>query len=110
MYVDDGQTFEHQHGKFIWTKLNFSEQLLTGQPSAVQGWTGSLDAHDFDVRVERIILLGSKRAITRAIVKDGSKTVKECLVFSEKLKNGSYRVTVKDPAVLIGSKWTVSFE
>jgi alpha 1,3-glucosidase len=130
LYLDDGESYDHQKGNFVWrefvaasTKKAItisSKDLASKNPDrAVDGVElaaydgGNAFANALDgVRVERIVVLGLKKKPSKItlgntklefIFEDGVAAV-------GKKEGVASKLTIKNPGALITSDWTVVLE
>ncbi|KDR75547.1 hypothetical protein GALMADRAFT_97215 [Galerina marginata CBS 339.88] len=129
LYLDDGVSYKHTQGDFIWREFTAdkagkkglkisSTDLAAAKPDeAVDGvaLTSYNPANDFvksveDVRVEKVVILGLSSKPTSVKVEGGNELVWEFTpgVASSEKKGGNASVLViKDPKVLIRKDWTI---
>lgn len=127
LYLDDGETFSHRDGKFIWREFSASKEnkglrirssdLAAQKPAvAVDGVALSTynGANDFakdiaSVRVERIVVFGLG-AKPKSVQVGGKELQWEYNsgVSSDTKKQGTSSVLViKDPGVGVSSDWEI---
>ncbi|KAJ2696152.1 glucosidase II [Coemansia sp. IMI 209128] len=109
LYLDDGETYNYQNGAFIERELSFENAKLTSRPSVR---TASSPAQlEFlkamsKVRVERIVIVGMRNPLTKAVVVENGQTrTIELSYAGHKLDS---ECTIRDPAVLVGNDWEVT--
>ena len=129
LYLDDGETFSHERGQFIWREFTAeskgsaitvsSRDLAAEKPGeavdgvALTSYDGSnAFARDVqDVRVERIVLLGLKStpaSVTRK--SDGKKlewSFSAGLDATAKSDGAATVLTIKDPGTQIANDWEI---
>lgn len=127
LYLDDGETFSHRDGKFIWREFSVSKEnkgiriqsadLAAQKPGeAVDGVALSTysSANDFakdiaSVRVERVVVLGLG-ANPKSVQAGGKELHWEYNpgLSSDTKKQGAASVLViKDPGVGVSSDWEI---
>lgn len=132
LYLDDGETFSHQQGQFVWREFSAEARGSSGGLSmasrdlgaqkpgeAVDGGV-ALRAYDGrnefarsvgDVRVEKVVVLGLRS--TPASVSrrsDGKKlewTFGAGLDAAAKKEGGASVLVIKDPGVKITDDWEI---
>jgi mannosyl-oligosaccharide alpha-1,3-glucosidase len=130
LYLDDGETYEHQKGNFIWREfasyhdkkskrlyLTTKDLASVAEQKAVHG--GDFRVYDptngfaqsmKSVRVEKVVVLGLNRK--PSLVKTASGDVLQW-VFDQGLAAGSGEegvasiLTIKNPGVLVTNDWTI---
>jgi len=130
LYLDDGESYDHREGNFIWrefvaesTKKTVkisSKDLASKNPDrAVDGvelatyngdnaFAGSLGG----VRVERIIVLGLKNKPSRVTLGnvDLEFTFEDGVAAVGKKEGLASKLTIKNPVVFVAGDWTVVLE
>ena len=132
LYLDDGESYSHQQGQFIWrefvakkegTKKSktlkiLSRDLAAEKPNdavdgvALKSFNPSNDyaksiAH---VRVEKIVLVGLSSKPSSVKVEGGEELVWEYtpgVSASEKKEGRPSLLTIKDPRVLVTKDWAI---
>lgn len=129
LYLDDGVTYDHTKGDFIWREFSAnkagkkglritSKDLATANPGeAVDGvaLTTYNPANKFvesisDVRIEKVVILGLATKPSSVKVDGGDELIWEYTtgVSSMDKKEGNASVLViKDPRVLIKNDWAI---
>ncbi|KAI8826243.1 glycosyl hydrolases family 31-domain-containing protein [Fimicolochytrium jonesii] len=112
LYADDGHTFQYQENKYILSALSYTHNTLSSTLHTTQTSAPSESTiTEVGSRVERLVIVGLKTAPKRVVVTEGGKkSDREVLVESEKLADGLVRVTLRDPAVIVGREWEVKLE
>lgn len=131
LYLDDGETYEHQKGDFIWReftayhhdkkskslRLTSKDLASTAEKKAVHG--GEFTVYDpanafaqsmKRVRVEKVVILGlnQKPSIVKTNGGDVLQWVYEAGVAAGSGKEGVASIlTIKNPGVLIADDWTI---
>lgn len=119
LYVDDGETYAHEHGAFIHRKLKYEDGGLVSQDLSAESkskdskkksaYLKTMDG----VTVERIIIVNAPKSL------DGKKEVKvkgdgatrpsaEISYHPAEAGSAAYAV-VRNPAVKIGADWSIDF-
>jgi alpha 1,3-glucosidase len=130
LYLDDGESYDHREGNFIWrgfvaestkkTVTISSKDLASKNPgSAVDGVElatyngGNAFANDLNrVRVERIVVLGLKGKPSRVTLggTDLGFTFEDGVAAVGKKEGVASKLTIKNPGAFITSDWTVVLE
>ncbi|KAG0240435.1 hypothetical protein BGW41_006956 [Actinomortierella wolfii] len=127
LYLDDGESYEYEKGAFLLREFTVegttdnralvSKDLTSTAPNyhaqASAWYASTLD----DLRVERIVLIGLTRPVSKVTVvdKSGSSSVAERVVDSVQCNEVSsstgnhFVCTVKDPKVLVRDNWEIRF-
>jgi mannosyl-oligosaccharide alpha-1,3-glucosidase len=135
LYLDDGETYEHQTGSFIWREftaynpdtrpkalhLTSKDLVSVTEKTAVHG--GDIAAYDpannfaksvASVRIARVVILGLNKKPSQVKTDDGQVLqwfYQEGVTAGSGKKEGPASVlTIKDPAVLIINDWTIIIE
>ncbi|KAJ2436748.1 glucosidase II [Coemansia sp. RSA 2337] len=109
LYLDDGETYSYQNGAFIERELSFENATLTSRPSPRT--KSSPEQLEFlkamsKVRVERVVVVGMRNPLTKAVVVENGQTRDIELAYAgSKL---DYECTIRDPAVLVGNDWEIT--
>lgn len=105
LYSDDGKSYKHQKGEYHYVDFSFSNNVLNSGVMDVPEWGKSIGGKEISGRVERVILVGYTRSVSKVVLEsDETGTVQ--LSYTE--KNGV--IVVKDPKVWIGKVFSISFE
>jgi alpha 1,3-glucosidase len=131
LYLDDGETYSHQQGQFVWREFVVekpakkaktirlsSKDLGSEKPDqAVDGVTLKTfnPANEFaksigDIRVEKITVLGLNAKPTAVRIEAGQDLVWDYVpgvASSDKKEGASSVLTIKDPKVLIVKDWAI---
>lgn len=130
LYLDDGESYDHREGNFVWrgfvaegtkkTVTISSKDLASKNPDrAVDGVElttyngGNAFANALNgVRVERIIVLGLKNIPSKATLGNtGLEFIFEEGVVAVGKKEGvASKLTIKNPGAFITSDWTIVLE
>ncbi|KAJ2161329.1 glucosidase II [Coemansia sp. RSA 552] len=109
LYMDDGESYDYERGAFLERDLAFADGTLTSRPS--ERTTASPEQAAFarsmaSVRVERVVLVGLSRPLTKASVSEGGeeRTVELACAGSDT----DPACIIRDPAVRIGNDWEIS--
>ncbi|KAJ3415861.1 hypothetical protein HDV05_003925 [Chytridiales sp. JEL 0842] len=103
LYVDDGHSFDYEKGVFISTTFSFENGILR---ATVENKVTDVTLAAVGSRVERIILLGYKKAVKSIGVQGGSRLEYQ----SESVDGGDVVLTVKDPKVQVGQSWIIEIK
>ncbi|CAZ81178.1 unnamed protein product [Tuber melanosporum] len=115
LYVDDGETYAHQSGAYIHRAFTFSYGDNTLRSGNLHPEPAKAAAYNKDmrsVRVERIVIvgIGKEWAAKKVVeVKQGSKTWKAKIVYTEGKDGKANTAVVRDPKVSITKDWSVNF-
>lgn len=129
LYLDDGVSYDHTKGDFIWREFKAektgkkglkisSSDLGAAKPNeAVDGVALAKynPANEFaksivNVRVEKVIVVGLTGKPTSVKLEGGSELVWEFTpgaASSDKKGGNASILTIKDPKVLIGTDWSI---
>lgn len=130
LYLDDGESYDHREGNFVWrefvaesakkTVKISSKDLASKNPGrAVDGVElatyngGNAFANALDgVRVERIIVLGLKNKPAKVTLgkTDLEFTFEDGVAAVGKKEGVASKLTIKNPGPFITSDWTVVLE
>ncbi|KAI7830303.1 glycosyl hydrolases family 31-domain-containing protein [Gamsiella multidivaricata] len=108
IYLDDGESFHYEQGDYILHEFRVSQGVLsshdlrTESKVKVSEYVQRIGA----LRIERLVFLGSKIALTKVNVGDRSLQV-DC---THAPNGGGHVCTVKEPQVAIGESFSLSFE
>lgn len=130
LYLDDGETFSHQSGQFVWRGFSaeskngaisvLSQNFAKAKPSeAVDGVALAKydNANEFaqsvgDVRVEKIVVLGLKSKPVSVVKKsDGVKlewTFTPGVDAAGKKEGQASELVVKDPGAKVTADWEIT--
>ena len=130
LYLDDGESYDHREGNFVWrefvaesakkTVKISSKDLASKNPDrAVDGVElatyngGNTFANTLNgVRVERIVVLGLKNKPSKVTLgnNDLDFTFEDGVAAVGKKEGVASRLTVKNPGAFVTSDWTVVLE
>ncbi|PWN38233.1 uncharacterized protein FA14DRAFT_24232 [Meira miltonrushii] len=135
LYLDDGQTYDHEKGDFVWRQfdlhhdqsgkhvLKITDLRPTSSKTELATFTGQSAFAEAiaDVRVERLIVLGLEKAPSAIHAIDSKTNERVPLQFtwqagvsatSKGLKSSkkSSELIIKDPAVKIIGDWKIEFD
>lgn len=106
LYVDDGKSFEFEHGAYIHRHFVFSDGKLTSVNLATTS-TGKSRFSSESI-VERIVLLGHAPGPKSALIEPTNQKVGiELGPLWLQWGRGSAVVTIRKPGVRIGDDWTI---
>jgi len=102
LYIDDGKTFEHKQGKYLWRRISLADKKLHNavHPNAAQG-----SSFDTAATVERIIVLGLPSAPGAV---RGEVVGKPAVTLESNFNAGTGVLVVRKPDLPIGAEWTVT--
>lgn len=106
VYADDGHSYMHLTGEYHYVDFEFDDAVLKSGSMNVPGWDNSAGSNEVGGRIERVIVLGYRRKVSKVVVQEEGKG-KVDLTFTE-VKDGY--VVVKDPKVWIGTSFSLKFE
>ena len=116
LYMDDGDSFDFQHGAHIHRKFSYasSRSILSSDDIGIQGklTAGFLKRMD-KVRVEKVVVVGApsewkgKRWVL--VVEEGDKSKKVDMKYHAAEGNKAAWAVVRDPKVHIGRGWKIDF-
>lgn len=130
LYLDDGQTYAHEAGAFVWRRFSFDGHALTSEdelarrsrraepadsptaafsaPATAKDNAYAADLERRGVRVERIIVLGLAGAPTR-VGGGGEESESAPLTFTyTPARSGTAsELVIKDPQLRITDDWTL---
>lgn len=130
LYLDDGESYDHREGNFVWrgftaertkkTVTISSKDLASKNPdravdgvelATYNGGNAFADALN-GVRVERIIVLGLKNKPSRITLgnTDLEFTFEDGVAAVGKKEGVASKLTIKNPGAFITSDWTVVLE
>ena len=133
LYLDDGESYNHMKGQFIWRefiaekskstktlKLS-SRDLGAAKPNeAVDGVALQTydPANDFvksiaEIRVEKIVIVGLSAKPSRVKIQGGQELIWEYVsgvASSEKKEGVASLLVIRDPKVLIVKDWSIEIE
>ncbi len=129
LYLDDGETYDHQKGHFVWRafvaertgrkglRLHSADlgsahpaEAVDGAALAVYDPSNAFAAGIAQVRVEKVVLVGLASKPSSVKVEGGAELVWEYThgVASNDKKEGAASIlTIKDPKVLIHKDWAI---
>lgn len=124
LYLDDGETFGHEKGEYIWRAFDFAPAGKGGVLSSTNKAAGQSESSTavtpYDesnvwakaiahVRVERIIVLGLKAKPSRVSVagQDVQSTWAEGAASNGKKGGASSELVIKNPGVGVVDGWQV---
>lgn len=104
LYIDDGSSFAYQKGDYVFTEFEFKKGVLSGTPKRLGGFSsqevGKSALVLLDMRVERIRIIGLAKS-PESVAVGGSQV---------KFKWNSNILTVKNPPISVGKKWSVELK
>ena len=101
LYLDDGDSFEYQHGQFAYREL----ELLDGKELRATRVKGSSGVLKSDVAVERIVVLGLPRATTATVTLSGGDTRR---LEASRAKDGSF--VIRKPELPVTDNWSITLQ
>ncbi|KAJ2558368.1 glucosidase II [Coemansia sp. RSA 1933] len=109
LYVDDGESFDYEKGAFIERDLSFAESKLTSRASAQTDDSPEQKVfqENTNVRIERVVVVGLRNIHTKATVSENGNVREVDLEYRGSTAN--HECVVRDPAVLIGNDWHITF-
>ena len=130
LYLDDGESYDHREGNFVWrefvaesakktVKISSKDLASTNADRAVDGVQlttyngGNAFANALNgVRVERIIVLGLKNKPSKVTLSntDLEYTFEDGVSAVGKKEGVASKLTIKNPSAIITSDWTVLLE
>ena len=130
LYLDDGESYDHREGNFIWrefvaestkkaVKISSKDLASKNPDRAVDGVDlatyngGNAFANALNgVRVERIVVLGLKNRPSKVTLgnTDLEYTFEDGVAAVGKKEGVASKLTVKNPVATITSDWTVVLE
>jgi len=103
LYMDDGKTFEHKQGKYIWRQITFSNGKLENHMHPLT----KIGDFQTDAVVERIILLGVASNPKVVTAQESGKTP---VVLESAYNAAKKELVIRKPAVPMASDWTVTLQ
>ncbi|PWZ53232.1 putative glucan 1,3-alpha-glucosidase [Zea mays] len=105
LYVDDGKSYEYQQGAFIHRRFVFADNKLTSFNIGPDDLGKKFRS---DCVIERIIILGLRSGVKKAIIEPGNQEL-EIESGPISLRSGSSPVapTIRRPNVCIADSWTI---
>jgi alpha 1,3-glucosidase len=97
LYIDQGSTFEYKKGQYIRTEFSFGKGSLVSK-------VVNKCACDFNTRIERIVVVGLDEEPNEITNGD------EKMVFVTRKAGNKFKVTIKNPNMLIADSWKLSFK
>ncbi|KAF8525985.1 glycoside hydrolase family 31 protein [Hysterangium stoloniferum] len=133
LYLDDGETYSHQKGNFIWREFKISSptkkkglrltstdlasipgnKAVDGAEMTVYDRSNSYAKSLGSVRVEKIVILGLAKKPVLVKTDNGSElewSYEEGIAASGKKEGIASILTIKDPGVLVASDWSISID
>lgn len=121
LYVDDGETYEHEHGAFIHRRFTYSDGSLTSSDISEEtskSWDKVKDSKKKSsylksmegVTVERIIIVNAPKAlesVTEVKVTEGGKSTNVQVSYHAAQDGNASWLVVRNPAVKIGNDWNI---
>jgi len=129
LYLDDGVSYSHQNGEFVWRRFVAEKQpkkglRLTSKDLAQEHPSKAVDGvalKSFDsnnafakdigqVRVEKIVIVGMNNKPSSVKVDGGDELVWEYtpgVAASDKKEGVPSILSIKDPRVLIAKNWSI---
>lgn len=103
VYDDDGSGYGHEGGGYVYGGFVFEGGVLKGNGLGVEGWGKGVGGAGVGGRVERVIVVGLEGV--KNVWAEGEEGKRE---LGWKMDGGA--VVVKDPKVLVGSTFSITFE
>jgi len=130
LYLDDGESYDHREGNFVWrefvaesakkmVKISSKDLASKNPDRAVDGVElatyngGNAFANALnDVRVERMVVLGLKNKPSKATLgnTDLEFTFEDGVAAVGKKEGVASKLTIKNPGAFITNDWTVVLE
>jgi len=130
LYLDDGESYDHREGNFVWRefvaesakktiKISSKDLASKNADRAVDGVElatyngGNAFANDLNgVRVERIVVLGLKNKPSKATLDNAllEFTFEDGVAAVGKKEGVTSKLTIKNPGAFITSDWIVVLE
>ena len=131
LYLDDGETYSHQQGQFVWREfaaekakgkgVRISSRNLAAQKPDAAVYQTALATYDSsnefakrigDVRVERVVVLGlsAKPSSVKAGGKELQWTFIPGVAASDKKDGTASVLSIKDPKLSITSDWEIDIQ
>lgn len=124
LYLDDGETFAHEKGEYVWRAYDFVSSgkggVLSSTNKASTRTKSSTEMTPYDdgnvwakaiahVRVERIVVLGLKAKPTKVSVagQDVSWSYEDGAAANGKKGGSSSKLVIKNPGVGVVDGWQV---
>lgn len=115
LYVDDGETYDYEHGAYIHRRFNFKDSTLSSEDLAATGpKTAAYLKTMADVRVERVVVVDPSKELQEkssvTVIEDGAQAASTAsLEFIAQPNGKSSYAVVKNPNVGIGKSWKIEF-
>lgn len=134
LYLDDGETYDHQQGQFVWRGLRAEKPSkrsktirLSSKDLATEHLSMAVDSvalktfdplNQFaksidDVRVEKVIVMGLSSKPTSVKVEGGDELVWKYIpgvAAGDKKEGVASLLVIKDPKVLVIKDWAINIE
>lgn len=127
LYLDDGETYSHQHGNFVWREFaaekNKKVSKISSHNLATQKYAEAVDhvalttydsSNEFakriaDVRIEKIVVLGlaAKPSSVAAAGKKVQWNFTPGVAASDKREGTASMLVIKDPKLPITADWEI---
>jgi alpha 1,3-glucosidase len=91
LYIDDGETFDYQHGEFVYLTLNVRDGVISSRVL-----DGSMNVVN---KLEKIIILGAD-VKTATVTQDGES-------WDAQVKANDTYTIIKNPKVIMGKPWSI---
>ncbi|CUA67040.1 alpha 1,3-glucosidase [Rhizoctonia solani] len=126
LYLDDGETYAHEEGYLVWRQF-FAQMtdgglVIAGDDLVSENSDRAVDQTALEqyspdnafaksishVRVEKIVILGSKKP--KAVLSDGVPigfTYEDGVTFDQKKEGRASVLTIKNPGALVAKAWGV---
>ena len=118
LYVDDGKSFDYEHGAYIHRKFIYENGALRSEDLGTKGKLTDKYAKKMEkVRIERVLIVGApsewKGKKKVVVSEEGEKESKggkkvEIKYFDATGGKAAYAV-VRDPKVAVGKGWKIDF-
>jgi alpha 1,3-glucosidase len=115
LYVDDGETFDFEHGAYIHRRFHFAASTLSSEDIGTKGpKTGDYVKSMASVRVEKIVVVGAPAAWQQkssvTVIEEGAKAGATApLQYTGAHGGKAAYAVVKNPNVGIGKTWKIEF-
>ena len=130
LYLDDGESYDHREGNFVWREFvaestkktvkisskdlasRNADRAVDGVELATYNGNNAFASALSSVRVERIIVLGLKSKPSKVTLgtTDLEYTFEDGVAAVGKKEGVASKLTVKNPGAIITSDWTVVLE
>jgi mannosyl-oligosaccharide alpha-1,3-glucosidase len=112
LYVDDGETFDYNAGAYIHRKFILAQKTLSSTNLGTRGKaTSSYLKSMQDIRVERVIIVGTPKKFTssKVTVSQAGKEWTTTVTRMAGEKGKADYIVIRDPKVRIGEDWEIKF-